>query len=359
LATQVNTSLPMWLTGCTYDGDGGNDLRNSGITAFFYDPGIISGSAIGVLAGVCGGAGLAVAAGSGMTVTVQPGSFVVPASATPTAGGYAATLASQATLTVATADPSNPRIDIAVAYVYDAGTSASYGAVEYIAGIAAPTPSAPAPPANSVILATIAVPAGTTSAGSLAITDSRTFTAAAGGILVAPKGTVTGYPGQLAFDKPSGSFYHNGAAGGSPQMLTLPWAEQMAAVTANTNVAGEATVTLASVTITTDGYTDIECTYKWSGIEQATETPSQLEIQLWIDSTQADGTWIASGLAAGLNNQGGSVTYRTGGPLGATPGAGTHTVAMKAANTSGGGNVITVLGHPTRPLFLRVKPVSL
>jgi hypothetical protein len=361
LATSVTTSLPMWLAGCTYDGDSGNDLRNSMVTAMFYDEGIVaggSGTEIGVLGGVIGGAGLVVNAGTGMTVTVQPGSFVVPVTAEPAAGGYVSTLPSQATLTVATADPSNPRIDIVVAYVNDLGTSGSGGAVEIVTGTAAPSPAAPAAPANSIILCQVNVPAGSTSVSEGNMTDERPFTTATGGVLVAAKGSVTGYIGMLAYDKASNSFYHNSNAGVA-QMHTLPWAPQSAALTTNTTVDADATEPLVSVTITTDGSTDIECTYKWSGIEQATVTDSQLEIQLLIDGTQVDGAWVASGLAAGFNNQAGCIVYRTSGALGTTPAAGTHTVAMQAVNTSGGGNVIVVLGHPGRPLYLYVKPVSL
>jgi hypothetical protein len=363
MATSVTTSLPLWLAGCTYDGDAGNDLRNSMVTAMFYDHGIVTGSSIGVLGGVIGGAGLIVSAASGMSVTVQPGSFVVPVTVNPVAGGYVSTLATQATLTVATADPSNPRIDIVAAYVDDTGTSASSGAVEIITGTAAPSPSAPAAPANSIILAQISVPAAAASVSQGMITDMRPFTTATGGILVAGKGAVRGYVGQLAYDPASQSFYHNSnfavPSGGPLQMRTLPWAPQTAVLTTSTNVSGGTTSTLASVTVTTDGSTDIECIYKWSGIEQAAQTSSQLEIQLLIDGTQADGVYVASGLAAGLSNQGGAVTYRTSSVQGTTPAAGTHTVTMQAVNSSGGGNTITVVAAAARPVYLYVKPVSL
>src|SRR5690242_15993302 len=150
MATSVNTSLPQWLTGCTYDSNSGNDLRNSSITAMFFDEGILTGTTIGVLGGVIGGAGLVVNPGTGMTVTVQPGSFVVPNSGTPTAGGYAATLVSQATLTVQASDPSNPRIDIVVANVVDNGNNTSFGQVQIITGVASPSPAVPTAPANSI-----------------------------------------------------------------------------------------------------------------------------------------------------------------------------------------------------------------
>src|SRR5579884_2992987 len=127
MSTQVNTSLPLWLAGGTYDANGGNDLRNSGVSAYFYDqgPGAAS-NAISPLGGVVGGAGLWVYPGTGMSVQVKCGHFVVPNTNTPTAGAYVSTLSSNATLAVQTADPSNPRIDLVVAFVQDNGNSSSF-----------------------------------------------------------------------------------------------------------------------------------------------------------------------------------------------------------------------------------------
>jgi hypothetical protein len=365
MTTQVNTSMPVWLSGQTYDTTGGNDLRNSTITAFFYDQGIVNGSGgapgttVGVLGGVLGGAGLWVSPGTGMTVTVQPGSYVVPNTATPTAGGYASTLSSQATLTVQTADPSNPRIDLVVAYVYDNGDNTSFGAVEIITGVAASSPSAPAAPANSITLGQINVPAAATSITSAMITDLRTFTTAVGGILVAPKGSVVGYKGQLAYDPVAGYFYHNTNTSSARQMHVLPWEPVIVTRSANFQWNGSET-TILSTTFTTDGYTDVEVFFKWPGVYSTRGGGSiyNCVFRMYIDNTQVDGYFTPNDPADGNAHSGGSWSYFTSSATGDTPAAGSHTAKVTCQNLSG--NYTTgVYGISTNKQILRVEPVAM
>jgi hypothetical protein len=82
------------------------------------------------------------------------------------------------TLTITTADPTNPRIDRVVVTVNDAYyTGATNNVVlSVLAGTPAGSPTAPATPANSISLATIAVAAGALSIGSGNITDTRVLT---------------------------------------------------------------------------------------------------------------------------------------------------------------------------------------
>ena len=359
MATQVTTSLPMWLAGCTYDANAGNDLRNSGITAFFYDQGIVSGSTIGVLGGVVGGAGLIVSPGTGMTVSVQPGSFVVPNTATPTAGGYASTLPSSATLTVQTADPTNSRIDIVVAYVSDVGTSSSLGAVQIITGVAAPSPVAPAAPANSITLAQLTVPAAATSITGGMLSDLRPFTTATGGVLVAPKGSVTGYKGQVAFDAPSGIHYHNNNTSNATQLHVLPFAPAMATSSSNVVFGGPETTVLTK-TFTSDGYTDIEMFFKWPGVSCTRGSGFTFNVifRMYIDSTQVDAYYTPNDIADGNFHSGGSWSYFTSSGVGDTPSAGTHTAKVTCQNISGSYST-GVVGTSTSKILLRVQPVSL
>lgn len=78
-------------------------------------------------------------------------------------------------LTIAAADPTNPRIDIVVASVQDAAYSGSNNQwlPQVITGTPAPSPSPPATPANSIVLAQVAVAANATSITSGNITDKR------------------------------------------------------------------------------------------------------------------------------------------------------------------------------------------
>ncbi|GAB2695842.1 hypothetical protein [Kitasatospora kifunensis] len=359
MATSQTTSLPMWLAGCTYDGSGGNDLRNSGITAFFFDPGIVTGSTIGLRSGVVGGAGLVVTPGTGMNVLVQPGSFVVANTASAVAGGYASTLPSQATLAVATADPTNPRLDIIVAYVSDSGTSASFGAVEIITGAAAPSPSVPSAPANSITLAQLSVPATTTSITSGLLADLRPFTTTTGGILRASKGSVTGYTGQLAYDPPSSSFYHNNNTSNATQMRVLPWAPMLTTRSASFTWGGTET-TVLSVPVTCDGYTDIEIFFKWPGVYSTHGSAFSFNVvfRMYIDSTQVDAYFTPNDIADGNAHSGGSWSYYTSGTTGDTPSAGAHTVKVTCQNLSGT-YTTGIYGLSNNKQILRVKPASL
>lgn len=359
MATSVTTSLPMWLTGCTYDGNGGNDLRNSGVTAMYYDPGIVTGSTIGVRAGVIGGAGLLVSPGTGMNVLVQPGSYVVQATANPVDGAYVSTLASQATLAVATADPTNPRIDLVLAYVSDVGTSSSFGAVEILTGTAAASPVAPTAPANSLILSELTVPAGATSITSGMLSDQRVFTTATGGVLKAPRGTVPGYMGQLAYDSASDSFYHNSNTSSATQMHVLPWSPVITTRSSNFSWGGTET-TILSVSCTTDGYTDVEIFFKWPGVysTRGSSFTYNTIFRMYLDSTQLDGYFTPNDVADGQPHSGGSWSYYTSGATGDTPSAGTHTISVSCQNLTGAYST-GVYGLSNNKQILRVEPVAL
>lgn len=364
MATSVNTSLPTWLTGCTYDGNSGNDLRNSHITATYYDQGIVNGpggvgSTIGVLGGVIGGAGLIVSPGTGMTVNVQPGSFVVPNSGTPTAGGYAATLTATATLTVQTADPTNPRIDIVVANVVDNGGNTSFGQVQIITGTAAPSPSVPAAPANSITLCQITVSAGASSITSGMLSDQRPFTTTTGGVLVAPKGSVTGYKGQIAFDPGTSTFYHNNNVSNATQLHVLPWGPVITTRSSAFTWNGSET-TVLSTTVTTDGYTDIEIFFKWPGVSSSRGGGNVFNcvFRMYIDSTQVDGIFTPNDPADSNTHSGGCWSYYTSPAVGDTPSATTHTVKVTCQNQSGNYST-TVYGWSTNKIILRVEPVAM
>ncbi|WP_042400221.1 hypothetical protein [Streptacidiphilus carbonis] len=360
MTTSVTTSLPLWLTGCTYDANGGNDLRNSGVSAYFYDQGIVTGTSIGLLAGVVGGAGLQATAGTGMTVLVQPGSFVVPNSATPTAGGYASTLSTQATLTVQTADPSNPRIDIVVANVVDNGNSTSFGQVQILTGTAAPSPSAPGAPANSLILAQLSVPAGTSSMTGGLVTDKRSFTTTTGGVLVAPKGSATGYVGQVAYDGASGSFYHNTNVGGAQQLKVLPWPPQTLFKTSPTISTSGSVVTVLSTTITVDGSTDISIYVKATGLAMlASHGEFGANLQAMVDGSLIDQMVVLNTASDGVVRGGGSFTAYTSASQGTTPSAGTHTVSFKLQGIDSSGVQVTLYASSGSPSVMRVSPVVL
>ena len=352
MTTTLTTSMPQWLAGATYDDVGGNDLRNSDVTAGWLDTGILTGSSVGVWAGVTSGAALKVSTASGMTITVGPGSFVVPNTASAVAGGYRSTLASSGTLSVASADPTNPRIDIVVAWVNDLGTSSSGGQVQIYTGTPASSPSAPSAPANSVILAQIAVPAMATSITSGNIADERTFTAAAGGIVIAPKsgGLPGGYNGLMCYDPASGSFYHMSAAG-VRQAHVLPFAPVHTISTASRTL-GSTIGTILSSSVTTDGMTDLKISYRAAEIQASALATISFYVE--IDGTILEAA--SQSVPSGYYISASGIVY-TSPAASTTPSAGTHTITLRAS--AAGGAVLNSSAAADQGVYLRIEPVGL
>ena len=127
--------------------------------------------------GIIGSSSLAVTQNSpaGMSVKVAAGWAAIIGTIQANMGAYVAYNDAQTTLTVTTADPTNPRIDRVVVTVRDAYYSGAYNDVifQVLAGTPAGSPVAPAIPDNSISLATIAVGAGVTSILTANITDTR------------------------------------------------------------------------------------------------------------------------------------------------------------------------------------------
>ena len=127
--------------------------------------------------GIIGSSSLAVTQNSpaGMSVRVASGWAAIVGDTQPQMGVYTIYNDATSTLTVTTANPSNPRIDRVVVTVRDAYYSGTNNDVifQVIAGTPASSPVAPATPSDSISLATIAVGAGVTSIVTANITDTR------------------------------------------------------------------------------------------------------------------------------------------------------------------------------------------
>lgn len=95
-----------------------------------------------------------------------------------TQGSYCAYNDATVNLTIAAADPTNPRIDIVCASIQDAQYAGSnnQSVLQVITGTPAPSPSAPSAPASSVVLAQVAVAAAASSitAGNITATAPQT-----------------------------------------------------------------------------------------------------------------------------------------------------------------------------------------
>lgn len=362
MATSINVGFPIWLDGETFSGLIG---RSFDVAALTYQSGSSSSTAVrgGVLpAG--GASALQVAASSGMNITVNPGFCVVPNSTSSLYGGYRFGLTSQGTLTVAASDPTNGRIDLVVAQVTDNGDATSFAQFELVTGTPAPSPAAPSAPSNSITLAQIVVGAGVSTITSGNITDQRTWTVPPGGILPvsAAAAAPTGQNGAYVHDLAVGRLAHNGTAG-VKQTHLLPFSPATASLTADVSSTGAET-TVLSVSVTTDGSTDIEVHYKWYACRDFGSGTSAVEAvhhNLYIDATLVD--VLATGVVLASNSLGGpgggSGYYRTMGSLGTTPSAGTHTIAWKFTPVNNSGDSVHIQASSTTPALLVVKPVCL
>jgi hypothetical protein len=127
--------------------------------------------------GIIGSASMAVTPNSpaGMSVRVASGWAAVVGTTQANMGVYTFYNDATVTLTITTADPTNPRIDRIVATVRDAFYSGAFNDVIYqvLPGTPAGSPTAPATPANSISLATVAVGAAVTQINTANITDTR------------------------------------------------------------------------------------------------------------------------------------------------------------------------------------------
>lgn len=137
----------------------------------------INQQALYATTGIIGSSSLAVSANSpaGMSVRVAAGWAAIVGTTTTDMGVYTLYNDALATLTITTADPTNPRIDLVCATVRDAFYSGAFNDVifQVITGTPAGSPVAPALPANSISLATVAVGAAVTQINSGNITDTR------------------------------------------------------------------------------------------------------------------------------------------------------------------------------------------
>ena len=149
--------------------------------------------AIWTTTGYIGTGSLAVtqSASPGMSVSVAQGWGAVLGTTQTNMGVYMIYNDAATTLTVTAANAVNPRIDLVCATVNDSYYTGSLNNVSFqvIAGTPAASPTAPALPANSISLATIAVGTSVTSILNANITDTRA--AAGSNIGLSSTGTYT------------------------------------------------------------------------------------------------------------------------------------------------------------------------
>jgi hypothetical protein len=111
----------------------------------------------------------------GLSVLVASGWAAIVGTTQANMGTYVGYNDATVTLSINTADPTNPRIDLVCMTVQDAYYTGSLNNVilQVVAGTPAGSPVAPALPANSISLARVAVGAGATAITNANITDTR------------------------------------------------------------------------------------------------------------------------------------------------------------------------------------------
>lgn len=320
------TRVEAWADGTTQVS---TDLRLNLISAGLSGLGGSSSAPLAIGSGVRQGTGnpLLVAVSAGLSVTVNTGLCSVQGSAAANAGGYTVALDTVATLTCTAADPTNPRMD-SVCITADAQL------VQIITGTPAALPSAPALPANSLLLATVTVPAGASSLTGTNVSDQRVFLAGVGGIKPFLKSSF--WP--AAGNSVSSDYLHdiatgrmkrwNGSAWTAP--LTAPFAAVYAGPNASAT-ANVAAVTVESATVAVDGYTSVKVTITWAQIVTgSTVQGSGVQMQILRGATALRNYFkIASYANAVLD--GGSITYTD-----VLPAAGTYTYSWTIINQGAG-----------------------
>lgn len=324
MATSVNIGEALALDGPTYDA---SDFRNVEAAAMAWN-------ATGRGGVLMGNNRLQVTVTSGMGISIAAGAAIIPSAAGATDGAYRAYNNQARSLTVTTSDPTNPRIDIVVIGVNDLGTSSSTTFIEIVAGTPASSPSAPATPPDTILLANIAVGAGVSSINSGNITDQRFYTAGPGGIIpVATTSTIaTGVTGQYAYDTANDRIFHL-TASGAKQAHTLPWAPQQG--NGNGAYSGSTAGTLCSVTVTVDGSTDLEIHACWRGYntDGALATASTATFNIYLDASSLKACNVENRSTTGAT-LGGSAMFHITTSGSDRPTAGTHTVALKYTDSA-------------------------
>lgn len=309
-----------------------------------------------------GGGAMQVTAASGMSITVAAGLCCVPNSASALQGGYLTGTMTSAALTLAAADASLGRLDLICVTVNDSGTPSSNAVVQAVTGTPAGSPSLPSLPANSIELASVLVPAGAASVTSANVTDLRSYVVAPGGILpIVSSASAPAAPAwQLMYDQATGSVVSGtGSAGSTAPLALFPWDPVVSVQTSNVNdsAAKGVLTTIATVTgLVTDGSTDIEIYYKWTGLKASGSVPLLCTMQVSIDGAAVDQA-VVSIPSTSVFGSGGSARFYTSAAQSNTPSAGAHTVSFgfMSASTS---VTTTLSAASSAPAMLRVAPAS-
>jgi hypothetical protein len=291
-----------------------------------------------------GGTGLNVSlSGSPTNWNVAPGVACVSGITSGVLGVYVVPVTATESGALDAADATFPRKDILVLQVSDteAGDALAFASVNYIPGTPSATPSSPAVPARSLLLATIDVPK--TGSGSPAVTQNLKYTVASGGVLPTATRPASPYAGMTIFNTTSGIMEYWGGSSWIPLSGAAP------SVVVRT-VAGDAVWTKPA----NAKWVEVEC---WGGggagggagasggnsgnWAEGAGGGSGGYVRKLYDAADLNAT---EAYTVGAGGTGGGATGGTGGDTtfkGLTAGGGTGGQAMSAAGASGGNSAAT------------------
>lgn len=153
--------------------------------------------------GVVDGLAVVQTSGVSMGVRVGAGRAFIEGTSTALQGMYNVVNDAFTTIPLAGSDATFSRYDLIVVQVRDADVSGSANEAVFqaITGTPSSSPQVPAAPASSIVLARVLVAAGASTIANAAITDTRLFTSASGGIVWVPDQAARlrlGNPGSLS-----------------------------------------------------------------------------------------------------------------------------------------------------------------
>ena len=234
------------------------------------------------------------------------------------------------------ADPSNPRIDLVIAWVNDTGTSAGGCGIAVVDGTPGTPPSVPSIPVPAsgwtavMVLAQVLIPAAAVALASGAVTDERSYVVAPGGVL--PISSAAAAPAapasQLMYDLSRNVLVQGTGTAGVVGLLGGSWPPALAyrKTTLSDSAAKGALTSVLSVSVTTDGVTDLGVYVKWPGV-YVSAGPLIVTMSVLVDGIVLDQApiYVQSQTPSAPGN-GGCFRAYTSPSNATTPKAGTHTI---------------------------------
>lgn len=293
---------PSWLQ------NGSHPAENDRLTtqALWATTGIIAPSSLAVTAN----------APTNMSVNVASGWAAIVGTIQPNMGTYVAYNDATVNLAIATANPTNPRIDLVCVTVNDSYYTgvADNVVIQVVTGTAAGSPVVPATPANSIALASVTVAAGALAITSGNITDLRVSVTTN-----LPIGDITGVTAGTGL-----------TGGGTSGDVTLAIDSTVATLT------GSQTLTNKDLTSGTNTFPSSLATL--TGVETLTnKTLTSPKIDIGINAQTAAYTTVAS-------DDGKLITVTSSGTANVTIAAGLYNTGAQITVARMGSGAVSVVG---------------